>query len=313
MPTNVFFSPKVRTEQNLYEDLVIESLKMYGQDVYYIPRSAISKDEILNEEYSRFEEAYTIELYIPNVEGFGGEGNLLSKFGLQIRDQATFIISKKRFSQLVSLDSNVIASERPREGDLIYLPLSKSLFEIKFVEHEKPFYQLSHFVIYELECELFEYSAEQFETGIDDVDIFESINGSQSVFEIYGGSKGFSIGEKVSQMVDGVEVYGEVSKFIETSPEDPIEGTLRRADIYLTQIHASDGSFAFFVVDEPIQSIDHPDNDSWVITNLYDIRDLDKGLPHDPRAQNEVFEVKGAEIVDWTEGNPFGEPRVKSK
>lgn len=311
MATNVFFSPKVRTEQNLYEDLIIESLQMYGQDVYYIPRSSISEDEILNEEYSKFGSAYTIEMYIANVEGFGGDGNLLSKFGLQIRDQATFIVSKKRFSQLVTSESNDIREQRPREGDLIYLPLSKSLFEIRFAEHEKPFYQLSQFLIYELECELFEYSAEQFETGIEDVDIFESINGSQNVFEIYGGTKGFSVGEKVVQVVNGVEVYGEVSKFVETAPEDPVGGTLRRADIYLTQVRAADGSFTFMVENEPLVSIDNPSNNTWVITNMYDIRDMDKGLPHDKRAQNEAFEIKGQTVVDWSETNPFGEPRIK--
>src|SRR6056297_2411577 len=124
MPTNVFFSPAVRSEQLLYEDLIIEGLRMYGQDVLYIPRVAITTDEILNEEYSRFRDAYAVEMYIANTEGFEGEGNLLSKFGLEIRDQATFIVSRRRFQQLVDINVNALEEERPREGDLIYLPLS---------------------------------------------------------------------------------------------------------------------------------------------------------------------------------------------
>lgn len=202
MPTNVFFSPKVRSEQNLYEDLVIESLRMYGQDVLYIPRDTITPDEILNEEYSKYASAYMIEMYIANTDGFGGEGNLYSKFGLEIRDQATFIVSRRQFSRLIEIDENAIREERPREGDLIYLPLSKGLFEIKFVEHETPFYQLSQLPTYELQCELFEYSAEKFETGIHDIDRFVDINATQTVIEITGGIKGFREGDTVKQLLE---------------------------------------------------------------------------------------------------------------
>jgi len=201
LPTNVFFSPKVRTEQHLYEDIVIEALRLYGQDVYYIPRDTVTADEILNEEYSKYAKAYTVEMYIANTDGFEGEGNLLSKFGLEIRDTATFVVSKRRFSQLVEIDANAIREERPREGDLIYLPLSKGLFEIRFVEHEKPFYQLSQLPTYELQCELFEYSAEKFTTGVKDVDRFEQIYGPQVVVQIQGGTIGYAAGDIVKQII----------------------------------------------------------------------------------------------------------------
>ena len=128
MATNVYFSPKVKTEQNLYEDLVIESLKMYGQDVVYIPRQLISRDEIMNEDYSKFTDAYTIEMYIETSEGFAGEGDLLGKFGVEIRDQATFVVSRKRWENLVGFYNNSINDTRPSEGDLVFLPLSNSLF-----------------------------------------------------------------------------------------------------------------------------------------------------------------------------------------
>jgi len=199
MATNVFFSPKVRTEQHLYEDIVIEALKLYGQDVFYIPRTQITQDEILNDDYSRFEGAYEIEMYIANTEGFEGEGDLMSKFGLEIRDQATFVVSKRRFTQMVDIDLNTLREDRPREGDLIYLPLSRSLFEIKFVEHEKPFYQISQLPTYELQCELYEYSSEEFDTGIDAIDRFEQIYATSEVLLIEGGTYGFAQGDRIEQ------------------------------------------------------------------------------------------------------------------
>ena len=152
MATNVYFSQKVKAEQDLYEDIVIESLKMYGQDVYYLPREVVNEDSILGEDIeSVFSDAYIIEMYIANVDGFEGDGNLLSKFGVEIRDQANFIVSKKRWNQYIGTrSSGTLGNLRPGEGDLIYLPLSKSLFEIRFVEHESPFYQLSNLPTYTL-------------------------------------------------------------------------------------------------------------------------------------------------------------------
>ena len=201
MATNVFFSPKVRTEQHLYEDIVIEALQMYGQDVYYIPRSQITQDVILNDDYSEFKDSYAIEMYIANTEGFEGEGNLMSKFGLEIRDQATFVVAKRRFGQLVDIPDNSLRDDRPREGDLIYLPLSKSLFEIKFVEHEKPFYQVNQLPTYELQCELFEYSSEKFDVGIEEIDRFEQLYATRETLLIDGGVYGFAPGDRIEQQL----------------------------------------------------------------------------------------------------------------
>jgi hypothetical protein len=305
MPTNVFFSPNVRTEQNLYEDLIIESLKLYGQDVYYIPRETITPDEILNEEYSKYARAYMVEMYISNVDGFGGEGDLYTKFGLEIRDQASFIVSRRQFSRLVSIDDNAIREERPREGDLIYLPLSKGLFEIKFVEHESPFYQLSKLPTYEMQCELYEYSAEKFDTGIGALDYYETAYGPQSVIQIRGGTSGFSIGEKVQQLLfDDVEVSGEVSDFTPTTPFDSVP---RVADITITNIIASDGSLRSFEKDGLLLRIDSINDSDWVISNVYDINDEGKFIPQEPLAQNSAFENRGDDIIDFSENNPFGD------
>jgi len=171
--TNPYISQTVRSEQNLYEDIVIESLKFYGQDVYYIPREIVNKDKVfLDDVPSRFSDAYKIEMYIENTEGFEGEGDLFTKFGIELRDQATFVVARRRWKQLIGnyLDSNKF---RPREGDVIYLPLSKSIFQINKVETETPFYQLSNLPTFRLQAELFEYNDEDFDTGIDTIDDIE--------------------------------------------------------------------------------------------------------------------------------------------
>ena len=135
MPTNVFFNHAVNTEQHLYEDLVVESLRMYGHECYYLPRTIVEEDTILGEDIqSTFGDSYSVEMYIENVEGFEGEGDLFSKFGVQIRDQATFVISLRTWERFISLDANLATSLRPNEGDLIHFPMSGSLFEIRFVE-----------------------------------------------------------------------------------------------------------------------------------------------------------------------------------
>ena len=173
MPTNPYISQNVRSEQNLYEDLVIESLKFYGQDVYYIPREIVNKDTIfLDDVPSRFTDAYKVEMYVENTEGWQGEGDLFTKFGIELRDQATFIVARRRWKNLIG---NYLTEKqfRPREGDVIYLPLAKSIWQITKVETETPFYQLSQLPTFRLQCELFEYSDEDFDTGIDDVDVIE--------------------------------------------------------------------------------------------------------------------------------------------
>ena len=174
MATNHYFSDKVRSEQSLYEDIIIESLKMYGQDVYYIPRDIVNEDRIFGDDVpSRFNSAYKVEMYIENVEGFDGDGDLFTKFGVEIRDQATFVLARKRWSQTVSRYDNEITSIRPVEGDLIYLPLSNSLFQIMHVEHEQPFYQIENVPVYKMRCTLFEYTGEDFDTGTATIDSIE--------------------------------------------------------------------------------------------------------------------------------------------
>lgn len=169
MATNFFFNNFQNSgEQTLIEDLIIESIKIYGLDMYFIPRKPNSIDKIYGEDPAReYVHAIPVELYIKNIEGFAGEGDFLSKFNIQIRDQITLSIARRVFEQEVGNLENIT---RPREGDLIYLPLNKKIFEIKFVEHEAIFYQLGALQMYDLKCELFEYNNEYIKTGIDEVD-----------------------------------------------------------------------------------------------------------------------------------------------
>src|SRR6056300_9353 len=172
---NLYFSDNVRSEQNLYEDIVIEALKMYGQDVYYLPRDIVGEDKIFGDDVpSRFNSSYKVEMYIENIEAFEGEGDLFTRFGVEIRDEATFIVSRRRWSDTIKRYDNEITGNRPKEGDLIYLPLSKSLFQIMHVEHEQPFYQLNNLPTYKMRCTLFEYNDEDLDTGIQDVDELET-------------------------------------------------------------------------------------------------------------------------------------------
>ena len=174
MPRNVYFSQAVRSEQNLYEDLIIESLKIFGQDIYYLPRETLSKDVILGEDRaSKFDDAYMIEAYIEGSDGFEGQGDLYSKFGLEIRDEVNFVVSRKIWDRYVGLQDEINDSPRPREGDLIFLPLSNKFFEVMFVEHEQPFYQLSNLPVYRLQCSLYGCKDEDFDTGVVGIDAVE--------------------------------------------------------------------------------------------------------------------------------------------
>jgi hypothetical protein len=174
MARNSYFNQySTSTEQNTLENLLIESIKIYGVDVYYIPRVTVAEDQLYDEDYlNEFQDGLDLEMYIKSVDGFEGSGDFLSKFGIQIEDQVTFSVAKTRFEQEVS-DYTLAEVPRPREGDLIWFPMTRDLFEIKFVEHEELFYQLGKLYTYEIRCEKFQYSSETIDTGISDIDSIE--------------------------------------------------------------------------------------------------------------------------------------------
>lgn len=276
MSTNAYFNnfAHART-QDLIEDLTIESIKMYGHNVKYLPRTLVKEDSLWGEDkLSQFNLAADIEMYIKNVEGFEGEGDFLSRFNLEIRDQLTLTVARKRWNQLragesleneigfkyqletantaapanshmVMLESGTagangysISSTRPNEGDLIYFPLNSKLFEIKFVEHEDVFYQTGRLQTYDLRCELFAYSSEQIDTGNTEIDLIETTY----TLDVLNNETLLETGDKLLNETGGSVIFEEFR----------VEAT-------------------------------------------------------DPGANNEFFKLQADSILDFSEGNPFSE------
>lgn len=209
MATNLFFNNYAFSqEQNLIEDLIIESIKIYGFDCYYLPRTLVAEDTLFGEDtLSKFDNAYSIEMYIKSVDGFEGEGDFLSKFNIEIRDEMVLTVSQRRFAEEIEVDSTTEGVGRPSEGDLIYFPLNNKIFEVKFVEHESIFYQMGSLQTFDLRCELFEYSHERLDTGINVIDGIETAySGNMLEFQLLDEEGNALItegGDTISQ--DGLE------------------------------------------------------------------------------------------------------------
>ena len=187
MPTNHFFSKGTISEQHLYEDLAIEAIQIYGHDVYYLPRTMVNKDELFGESpLSKFTDAYMIEMYMDTNEGYEGEKEIITRFGLEIRDETTFTVSRRRWLDLVSSNSNLITALRPNEGDWIYMPTVGRLLEISFVDKDDPFYQLDNLPVYKLYTRTVEYSSEDIDTGIAAIDAIETQRSTDALNFVVG-------------------------------------------------------------------------------------------------------------------------------
>ena len=197
MALNPYFLQGAQSEQRLTQDLINEHLKMFGVEVTYIPRKFVGTDNILNEvESSKFDDNFAIEAYVNTYEGYSGAGDVLTKFGMSLRDEVVLTISKERYEDFIAPfmaglddgtdDSIVPLTSRPKEGDLIYFPLGGRLFEVKFVEHEDPFYQLGKNYVYQLKCELFEYEDEVIDTSIDEIDTQVADDGYITTLKLVG-------------------------------------------------------------------------------------------------------------------------------
>ena len=241
MPTNFYFQSGIpggrSSEQLLMEDIIIECLKIYGFDVYYMPRATENQDDILTEDpLNKYNNAYPLEMYLSNVSGFEGEGDLLTKFGVEIRDTATFIVARRRWDEVVALSGEAQLTTRPAEGDVLYFPLTKSYFEIRRVETRDPFFQVGKLYVYKLECELMQYSSEQVDTGIAEIDNIASTkaidmgtyeilleNGNGMLLEYYTPSKVISEAFNLSEIdatAQNEDFKGEINilDFSETNP-----------------------------------------------------------------------------------------------
>jgi len=198
MTRNLYFTQGTKGEQNLVQDLVDEQIKMYGLECYYIPRQ-IYEDKLWNDiYYSQFKDSYLIEMYLENFQNFGGNGDMLSKFGLRVTDEVTLTLSRRRWQDFVDVSTNKIVSGRPNDGDLVWFPLNETVFEIKYVENQKPFYQLGSLYTYTLTCEVFEYGDSIFDTGVTSIDNTEMESGVFPILLNLNGSGYFTEDEKVS-------------------------------------------------------------------------------------------------------------------
>lgn len=303
MPTNVYFNHAVQSEQDLHEDLVVESLRFFGHECFYLPRTIVDEDELFGEDTSsKFDDAYSVEMYIENTEGFEGEGDLLSKFGVEVRDQATFVLSRRTWNRFVSLDQNLVTATRPQEGDLIYFPLGNQVFEIRFVEHENPFYQLGKLNVFKLQCETFEYSHEAFDTGIAELDGVEDSFAYQVSMTLGSGSGDFVHGETVTQTVaSGKTVSGQVVSYTSqgASSKTLIVNNITFDD---TDVPATNTMFVLSSNAAAGNIVGATSGASRTITTAPD----QYVTPNDPLADNKDFETAGANIVDFSESNPFG-------
>lgn len=223
MATNHYFQSGIpggrSSEQLLMEDLIIECLKIYGFDVYYMPRTSVNEDGILTEDtLNKYEHAYPLEMYLSNVNGFQGEGDLLTKFGVEIRDSATFIVARRRWEEVVARSGTAQLTTRPAEGDVLYFPLTKAYFEIQHVEALDPFFQVGKLYVYRIDCELMRFSSEVISTGVTDIDnqaadVSTDVNafnlllesGDRFVYEYYAESFAVLESYNLTQILPGVQ------------------------------------------------------------------------------------------------------------
>ena len=269
-------------EQKTIENLIVETIEIYGQDIYYVPRTIVNKDTVFGEDSdSQFDSARAIRAYVNNVEGWEGQGELLSKFGVRIEDKTTFIFSREKFKEHVDDSVTLNVEGRPNEGDLIWFPTTKHLFQIMFVEAEKPFYQLGKGYVWECQCELFEYSDEEIDTGLTDLDNIETAFANAiTVGLVAGGSGTFAAGETVTGGTSNVTA--EVKSF---------DASTRT----LIVINRS-GTFS---VPETITG--GTSSASWTTATYNTIQNTNSEYD-----QNNDFETADNDIIDFTETNPFG-------
>lgn len=299
MPTNSYFNYGVRSEQHLYEDLIIESLKIYGQDVYYLPRKVVEEDRLMNEEIlSKFDSSYMIEMYLKDMDGFAGEGTLLSKFGLEQKNQCTFVVSKRRWLQLVGIPNNEIDQERPFEGDLIYHVPSKSLFEIRYVQHEIPFYQLNQFPVYELSCELFVYENQSVSTGIKEIDNLEAQNMSPFNVQITTLTGTFQNNEKITltDVTTNSIIEAEIKNIINTDNGKVFS---------LSSVTYPAGTF--ISIKSGFTIVGEASGATGVIGTVIGLDNTNYDKYNEPVQDNDLYKKKQVDFIDFTVDNPFGD------
>ncbi len=366
MPTSPYFPTYYQGdsgEQTLYQDLVDEQIKLFGSDIYYLPRTILKDNTLDDIVYSKYQEQFQVEMLLSNVEGFGDTSEFISKFGLRVSDEVKFRVSTRRWDEVVAANNPELTVDgRPNEGDLLYFPLTKDLYEIKFVEREQPFYQFGKIQYYSMTAEIYEVGSDDFETGVAEIDVVEEIYASAiRLFMDPGGTGDFTVGEEVvgdeflakatsaitGDAVSGITITdGGAHYKVATPPSVTISGgggtgatataTVSSTGI-VNGITITSGGSGFTSV--PTVSIDNSPKDnraevkSWdsttralqvynrtgTFTTAETITGLTSGATWSPETfdtlnnvstaydQNREIEDEGDNIIDWSEGNPFGE------
>jgi len=292
MATNKYFTNyNSKYEQTLIEDLVVETIKIHGLDMYYIPREIGIDESIFGDDpISSFRQHFVVEMFLETVDGFEGDGDFIGRFGLEIRDSARFVVSKKRFKHITGKD-------RPFEGDLLFFPLNKKLFEIKFVEHENPFYQLGKNYVYSLNVELFQFSEENIDTQIDEIDLAGDSAEYTKTLSIGSvvGSGSFQPDEVVFSYENGATSGGTAS-----------------ADSTAIVVSYSSGSLELKDT-QGFWRTSNSDTNRYVLnTNgLYaKINSSSDSVDSSGENDNEIIENLANEFLDFSEINPFGDMEI---
>ena len=287
MATNQYFNHHgTNTPENrLIENLMIESIQTYGIDVYYLPRTLNNEDTLLGEDASSsYDSAHTIEMYIKTVDGFEGSGDFIAKWGLQIKDQITFTVAKRRWQELgLTTDGR---AKIPHEGDLIYFPITKALFQILFIEDEAIFYQTGQLQSYDMLCEMFTYSDQKFDTGIDELDAIERSHSYSVDFTMDSGSGNYTVGETVYQgaSLAAATVKGEVGSWNSTTK--------------ILNLLNMTGNFS-----GTVNIIGDSSSATYSISSF----DAQQSAANTAATSSNVeIEAEADAIIDFTEGNPFG-------
>jgi len=283
MALNTYFSQGTTGEQDLTQSLVNEQIAMFGKNVYYIPRTLVKNDTVFGEDtMSKFDDAFEIEAFIEDNSGFRGDGDMFTKFGVQIADQVTFVISRTRFTAAVDDNTTLIVEGRPNEGDLVYFPLANKIFEIQFVEYEVPFFTLGKQYTWGLRCELFQYSDEDIDTGIAEVDAVEvNYANAISVNVAEGGTGDF------------------VAEEIVTGGNSNVTATVKSWNSATRQLVIYNRS-GIFAIPETITG--NTSSAAWTSATYNTLNNT-----NDESQANWAIETQADAIVDFTEGNPFGE------
>ena len=335
MAINSFFHTSnvaaIATEQSLYSDLIKEAIQIYGHDVYYLDRTLVAEDTILGEDsLSKFTQQHPIEMYIEDSEGgFAGEKEIMSQFGLENLSEVTFVVNKIRFQELdrqmqietatdttsggsillesgtidqsdssttlstasgdsnfyIIQDTSATDADRPNEGDVVYHPVLDKMFQVNFVDHDEPFYQLDNNPVYKLRCRLYDYSAEVIDTGIADIDaIEEELSVNQLLFQ-FTLEEGTIVGESLTTdnnfyTIDNTNVTAD-STIVSTDPRSLGESIMLE--------NSADSGDTNYLLQEDAPSIGNYSTDK--------------------TAQNELFSAQSVTVLDFTESNPFGDPK----